>query len=431
MTTKRKKTTTKMSPNEASVRANRSGAHAPDPFIITILIVTSTSVVSPVHPFNAPHTARFVAHSHPNFARRASLEAPHSQAREHVRPFFLVQRASLRTMRRAGKLARDALTRARAVSSACASTTSASPAQMLHEQHGRGFHQRDPIHQWTPPGSVSSYSTKAERAANRRPVLTGEDLHATRVEPVTADMAKRGSLTPTDGTLYGEPPETWEERERATLDVDAMEASGTSMSMDEIDALLEEFLQTGKIEGSDLPSLEEVMAVGRSTGEEEEDEAADEDEEDEQRADRRRKGDEAPVRVPIRDSAGRSYGTGKRKTAIARVWLTPGGTGEHKVNGKPYDEYFQSPASRGEMVAPFFVSDTLGMFTATVDVHGGGISGQAQAVRHGVSVALQNYDPAFRPALKAAGFLTRDSRVVERKKPGKAKARKSFAWVKR
>ena len=339
-------------------------------------------------------------------------------------------------MRRAGKLARDALTRARAVSSATASTTtsSASPAQMmLHEQHGRGFQQRDPIHHWTPPGSVSSYSTKAERAANRRPVLRGEDLNATRVEPVTADMAKRGSLTPTDGTLYGEPPETWEERERATLDVDAMEASGTSMSMEEIDALLEEFLQSGKIEGSDLPSLEEVMAVGRSTGEEEdeEDEAGEDEEEDEERADRRRKGDETPVRVPIRDSAGRSYGTGKRKTAIARVWLTPGGTGEHKVNGKPYDEYFQSPASRGEMVAPFFVSDTLGMFTATVDVHGGGISGQAQAVRHGVSVALQNYDPAFRPALKAAGFLTRDSRVVERKKPGKAKARKSFAWVKR
>jgi len=433
-------TTTKTGPNEASVRASHSvNTPAPDRFIITILIVTSTSVVLPILPLARARSttldssahARRTLHPNSTLTTNASSFSHTSFTDSHDARAPAGTAYVPRTMRRAGKLARDALTRARAVSSACASTTSASPAQTHHELAAlRGF-QRDPT--WTPrSGSASFYSTKAERAANRRPILRGEDLNAIRVEPVTADMAKRGSLTPTDGTLYGEPPETWEERERATLDLDAMEATGTgTTAMDEIDALLEEFLQSGKIEGSPLPSLEEIMAVGRSTGEEDEDEEEEEEEEDEAGGVRRRKGDETPVRVPIRDSAGRSYGTGKRKTAIARVWLTPGGTGEHKVNGRPYDEYFSTPASRAVMVAPFFVSDTLGAFTATVDVHGGGVSGQAQAVRHGVSVALQNYDPAFRPALKAAGFLTRDSRIVERKKPGKAKARKSFAWVKR
>ena len=192
------------------------------------------------------------------------------------------------------------------------------------------------------------------------------------------------------------------------------------------------------VRGSGMPTLEEVLAGERAAETETGEAAADADadaaetgEEEEEEEEEDAVDSNAPLaRVPVRDAAGRSYGTGKRKTAVARVWLAPG-AGEHKVNGKPYDEYFPSPSSRAEMVAPFFVSGTLGMFTLVADVRGGGISGQAQAIRHGVSVALQNYDPAFRPALKAAGYLRRDSRVVERKKPGKAKARKSFAWVKR
>ena len=263
----------------------------------------------------------------------------------------------------------------------------------------------------SPPSFAAAWTHVRAYASKRtkpRAALTAEDMRTTRVVPVTNATQ---TLTPEDGTLYGAPPESWETRERAMMTAEA-EA--------ELDALLATYAETQVVEDSGLPSMEEILA------------GVEAEEAEERRArDAERKTEEhAFVRVPIRDSAGRSYGTGKRKTAVARVWLTPG-RGEHKVNGKPYDEYFPSPSTRGEMVAPFFVSDTLGLFTATATVRGGGVSGQAQAVRHGISVALQNYDPVFRPALKAAGFLTRDPRVVERKKPGKAKARKSFAWVKR
>jgi len=251
---------------------------------------------------------------------------------------------------------------------------------------------------------------------SRAPVCA-EDLRYDRVVPV--EDASR-ALAPVDGTLYGTPPQTWVEREHASWDEEQAKI---------VDDLFASYDSESKyVRGSGMPTLEEVLAGARAAsgedGEEEED--GEEDSEEEEAVD-----PNAPiVRVPIRDAAGRSYGTGKRKTAVARVWLAPG-SGEHKVNGKPYDEYFPSPSSRAEMVAPFFVSGTLGLFTVVADVRGGGLSGQAQAIRHGVSVALQNYDPAFRPALKAAGYLRRDPRVVERKKPGKAKARKSFAWVKR
>jgi small subunit ribosomal protein S9 len=138
----------------------------------------------------------------------------------------------------------------------------------------------------------------------------------------------------------------------------------------------------------------------------------------------------APVRVAVRDKLGRSYATGKRKNAIARVWIKPG-TGKVTVNGKTMADYFARPVLQMILAQPFTVAGREGQFDVMATVSGGGLSGQAGAVKHGVSKALQLYEPALRGALKAAGFLTRDSRVVERKKYGKAKARKSFQFSKR
>ena len=135
-------------------------------------------------------------------------------------------------------------------------------------------------------------------------------------------------------------------------------------------------------------------------------------------------------REPVRDEHGRSYATGKRKDAVARVWVKPG-NGTVTVNGRELNRYFARPVLQMILKQPFEITGTVGEFDVMCTVKGGGLSGQAGAVRHGVSQALQLYDPAHRPALKAAGFLTRDSRVVERKKYGKAKARKSFQFSKR
>lgn len=138
----------------------------------------------------------------------------------------------------------------------------------------------------------------------------------------------------------------------------------------------------------------------------------------------------AAPREPMRDSLGRSYATGKRKDAVARVWIKPG-SGKVTVNGKEMAVYFARPVLQMILRQPFSVAGVSGQFDVFATVVGGGLSGQAGAVKHGVSKALQLYDPSLRPALKAAGFLTRDSRVVERKKYGKAKARRSFQFSKR
>ena len=135
-------------------------------------------------------------------------------------------------------------------------------------------------------------------------------------------------------------------------------------------------------------------------------------------------------REPERDSLGRSYATGKRKDAVARVWIRPG-SGKVTVNGKELDKYFARPVLQMILRQPFQVAGVEGEFDVTATVAGGGLSGQAGAVKHGVSKALQLYDPSLRDALKAAGFLTRDSRVVERKKYGRRKARRSFQFSKR
>lgn len=136
------------------------------------------------------------------------------------------------------------------------------------------------------------------------------------------------------------------------------------------------------------------------------------------------------VAEPVRDRLGRSYATGKRKDAIARVWVKPG-NGKVTVNGKELAVYFARPVLQMIIGQPFQVANVSGQFDVMCTVKGGGLSGQAGAVKHGISKALTLFEPALRPPLKAAGFLTRDSRVVERKKYGKRKARRSFQFSKR
>ena len=139
---------------------------------------------------------------------------------------------------------------------------------------------------------------------------------------------------------------------------------------------------------------------------------------------------EAAPREPQRDALNRAYATGKRKDAVARVWVRPG-SGKVTVNGKEMAVYFARPVLQMILRQPFQVAGVTGQFDVFATVAGGGLSGQAGAVKHGISKALQLWDPTLRPALKAAGFLTRDSRVVERKKYGKRKARRSFQFSKR
>ena len=137
-----------------------------------------------------------------------------------------------------------------------------------------------------------------------------------------------------------------------------------------------------------------------------------------------------PHREPKRDELGRSYATGRRKESTARVWIKPG-KGEITVNGKKVVQYFARPVLRMLLTQPFLVADRYNQFDVYCTVTGGGLSGQAGAVRHGISRALTYYEPELRSILKVAGFLTRDSRAVERKKYGKAKARRSFQFSKR
>ena len=138
----------------------------------------------------------------------------------------------------------------------------------------------------------------------------------------------------------------------------------------------------------------------------------------------------APVHVKKVDAQGRSYATGKRKDAVARVWVKPG-SGKITVNGKSFEAYFARPVLQMILQQPIIAAARDGQFDIVATVAGGGLSGQAGAVKHGIAQALTRYEPALRTAVKQAGFLTRDSRVVERKKYGKAKARRSFQFSKR
>ncbi|MBP0439639.1 30S ribosomal protein S9 [Tianweitania sediminis] len=138
----------------------------------------------------------------------------------------------------------------------------------------------------------------------------------------------------------------------------------------------------------------------------------------------------APVHVQKLDKHGRAYATGKRKNAIARVWIKPG-SGKIIVNDKEFVGYFARPVLQMILQQPIVATDRNGQYDVIATVAGGGLSGQAGAVRHGISKALTYYEPALRGVLKKGGFLTRDARVVERKKYGKAKARRSFQFSKR
>jgi len=140
--------------------------------------------------------------------------------------------------------------------------------------------------------------------------------------------------------------------------------------------------------------------------------------------------DAAPVYTQKLDQYGRAYATGKRKDAVARVWLKPG-NGRVTVNGKEFAQYFARPVLQLILQQPIIAADRKDQYDIVATVAGGGLSGQAGAVRHGISKALTYFEPELRGVLKKGGFLTRDSRVVERKKYGRAKARKSFQFSKR
>jgi len=133
---------------------------------------------------------------------------------------------------------------------------------------------------------------------------------------------------------------------------------------------------------------------------------------------------------PKLDSLGRAYATGRRKESVARVWIKKG-SGKVTVNGKPQEQYFGRQTHLLVLNQPFLIVDRVNNFDVIATVKGGGLSGQAGAVRHGISRALENFEPTLRPGLKKAGMLTRDARVVERKKIGKHKARRTKQWAKR
>jgi len=139
---------------------------------------------------------------------------------------------------------------------------------------------------------------------------------------------------------------------------------------------------------------------------------------------------ETEVTISTKDNLGRSYATGKRKDAVARVWLKKG-AGVIQINGKDMDKYFARPVLQMLVNQPFAIAKVEGEFDIIATVKGGGLSGQAGAIKHGISKALSLYEPTLRPLLKKSGFITRDSRVVERKKYGKPKARRSFQFSKR
>ena len=138
----------------------------------------------------------------------------------------------------------------------------------------------------------------------------------------------------------------------------------------------------------------------------------------------------APLREQELDQHGRAYATGRRKDAVARVWVKPG-KGTITINGKEQEKYFARPTLRLIINQPFEITDRVDQYDVVATVRGGGLSGQAGVVKHGISQALAKYEPALRSTVKSAGFLTRDSRVVERKKYGRAKARRSFQFSKR
>lgn len=213
--------------------------------------------------------------------------------------------------------------------------------------------------------------------------------------------------------FIGNFPETGVERHFRAIGEETRRAMDTILDI--------ESSSSGDPNKPDLPSMEEIDA-------EESEEArlrAERRESEKEREDERR-----AARVAVQDATGASSATGRRKTSVARVTIRPG-DGAVTINDRPFDAHIPDINHRAMMIRPFLVTDTMGLFDVDASVRGGGLSGQAQAIRHGLARALELYEPDFRPALKKEGMLTRDPRKVERKKPGRKKARKAFQWVKR
>ena len=280
--------------------------------------------------------------------------------------------------------------------------------------------------------SYASKSSKKRRHSESDVLAAIRSRVAVRSPSDVPDGSNRMEDIP-EGVLYGEHNDPSEERHLETQTEEEKEI------LEALSGLLDE---DGEIKAEDrFPPLEHFYQDARSL-----------EKEKRQEREKVKQLEHTMRRVKKVDRFGASLGTGKRKTAVAQVRIAPAtsrrvGTeeeedededekdeeifGEIVVNGKPLDEYFQDSSLRQHVLAPFAATNTIGLFDVRIVVHGGGLSGQSQAARLGVARSLQNYDPAFRSQLKPMGLLTRDSRVVERKKPGLKKARKAFQWVKR
>ena len=285
--------------------------------------------------------------------------------------------------------------------------------------------------------SCSNYASKSskKRRHSESEVLAGiRSRVAVRSPSDVPDGSNNRMEDIPEGVLYGEHNDPSEERHLETQ---------TEEEKEILEALSGVLDEDGEIKAEDrFPPLEHFYQDARSL-----------EKEKRQEREKVKQLEHTMRRVKKVDRFGASLGTGKRKTAVAQVRIAPAtsrrvGTeeeeeeededekdeeifGEIVVNGKPLDEYFQDSSLRQHVLAPFAATNTIGLFDVRIVVHGGGLSGQSQAARLGVARSLQNYDPAFRSQLKPMGLLTRDSRVVERKKPGLKKARKAFQWVKR
>mmetsp|Transcript_9843 Transcript_9843/g.41866 ORF Transcript_9843/g.41866 Transcript_9843/m.41866 type:complete len:302 (-) Transcript_9843:118-1023(-) len=266
-----------------------------------------------------------------------------------------------------------------------------------------------------PPAANAPWSLDAKRHASRWPfpksggVEGFPDQYMRTIKKRVVPANGTEAPPPVEGVFYGDMPDVGVERHLRGLSDETKSALETILDIEHApsDVVLPSMssIDAEETESQRLKAERKALLA---------------DEQEKQRA----------SRVSVRDRFGRSGATGKRKTAVARVTLWPG-VGDVTCNSKPLDESFPDIDHRGWMIKPFLVTNTMGLFDVRAIVRGGGKSGQAQAVRHGIAKALQLYEPAFRPALKKAGMLTRDPRVVERKKPGRKKARKAFQWVKR
>lgn len=261
-------------------------------------------------------------------------------------------------------------------------------------------------------------------AAGWQATATSTSTAAANRAPAAAPSfrtAHRSFASSTTGGSGDDGEEDWGAPARTLEDVDdLLDAWGALLDAGDHDGVLR-LLEARTAGAPGLPPLGEVWASAAS---------ADGDAAARRAYEAAAAAEVAARRTRLVDGQGRAYGTGRRKAAVARVWVRAG-SGAARVNGAPLDAAFPALARRADVLSPLAVTGTLGAFDVRATVVGGGPTGQAQAVRHGLARALQLFDPAHRPALKAAGLLTRDPRAVERKKPGRAKARKAFQWVKR